>query len=251
MCKKVVRNDIFQNLQKNDTEVRLAKMLSGFEKQVAWRKQQFTKKLLRITICKNNPKQQNGFVWIGNLQILYIIDLEGQFAKFAKYCPEQQFARKLSRMKICKQIDQDQMRRWLGRKGRVKHFSIQFSRVRNFWPQKAPDLHILLRDSDSVFLFVCVKLKFLNLPVLEIIIYNISCVICNIEAVDESCLPHQSPAGWERCRAGRRSPRWPCPGQPRGSYKSRKHGELFTSVRSSPSIVVRELRGNPPNTKWL
>ena len=132
MCKKVVRNDIFQNLQKNDTEVRLAKMLSGFEKQVAWRKQQFTKKLLRITICKNNPKQQNGFVWIGNLQILYIIDLEGQFAKFAKYCPEQQFARKLSRMKICKQIDQDQMRRWLGRKGRVKHFSIQFSRVRNF-----------------------------------------------------------------------------------------------------------------------
>ena len=58
-------------------------MLSGFEKQVAWRKQQFTKKLLRITICKNNPKQQNGFVWIGNLQILYIIDLEGQFAKFA------------------------------------------------------------------------------------------------------------------------------------------------------------------------
>ena len=79
MCKKVVRNDIFQNLQKNDTEVRLAKMLSGFEKQVAWRKQQFTKKLLRITICKNNPKQQNGFVWIGNLQILYIIDLDGQF----------------------------------------------------------------------------------------------------------------------------------------------------------------------------
>merc|ERR1711934_865570 len=26
---------------------------------------------------------------------------------------------------------------------------------------------------------------------------------------------------------------------------------MGTSVRSSPSIVVRELRGNPPNTKWL
>ena len=190
-------------------------------------------------------------MWIGNLQILFIIDLEGQFAKFGKYCHEQQFARKLSRMKICKQVDQDQMKRWLGRKRRVNHFSIQSSRVQYFLLLKAPDLHILLRDSDCVFFFVCVKFKFLNLPVLEIIIYNISCVICNIEVVDESCLPDQSPAGWERCRAGRRSPQWPCPGQPRGSYKRRKHGELFTSVRSSPSIVVRELRGNPPNTKWL
>merc|ERR1712110_1192892 len=26
---------------------------------------------------------------------------------------------------------------------------------------------------------------------------------------------------------------------------------MGTSVRSSPSIVVRELRGNPPNTKWV
>ena len=177
--------------------------------------------------------------------------MEGQFAKFGKYCHEQQFARKLSRMKICKQVDQDQIKRWLGRKRTVNHFSIQSSRVQYFLLLKAPDLHILLRDSDCVFFFVCVKFKFLNLPVLEIIIYNISCVICNIEVVDESCLPDQSPAGWERCRAGRRSPQWPCPGQPRGSYKSRKHGELFTSVRSSPSIVVRELRGNPPNTKWL
>ena len=48
--------------------------------------------------------------------------MEGQFAKFGKYCHEQQFARKLSRMKICKQVDQDQMKRWLGRKRRENHF---------------------------------------------------------------------------------------------------------------------------------
>ena len=235
ICKRMIRKSDLQKCYQ-DLKNKLPGENSNFRKS-SW-EQQFVKSvqnnkmnLCGLEICKFCTES----IWKDNLQNLQNIVLNNNLRE--SY-PKWKFANKLIKTKW--------EGGWEGREG-VKHFSIQSYRVRNFWPLKAPDLHILLRDSDSVFLFVCVKLKFLNLPVLEIIIYNISFVICNIEAMDESCLPHQSPAGWER----RRSPRWPCPGQPRGSYKSRKHGELFTSVRSSPSIVVRELRGNPPNTKWL
>ena len=86
----VVRNDIFQNLQKNDTEGQVAKMLSQFEEEKKLPgttvrkftkrcvKQQFANKLLRTTICKkkNSPKQQSA---------KYAMDLCGlEICKFCK-----------------------------------------------------------------------------------------------------------------------------------------------------------------------
>ena len=51
----VVRNDIFQNLQKNDTEGQVAKMLSEFEEEekIAWcDSSQIHKTMCETAICK-------------------------------------------------------------------------------------------------------------------------------------------------------------------------------------------------------
>ena len=84
----VVRNDIFQNLQKNDTEGQVAKMLSQFEEEKKLPgttvrkftkrcvKQQFANKLLRTTICKKKIVQNN------NQQSMQWICVDWKFANF-------------------------------------------------------------------------------------------------------------------------------------------------------------------------